>query len=132
MDMEITFPCGKKVDAFFKGFTIKTDQPVYGGGENSAPAPFDYFLASIGTCAGIYVVGFCQKRNIPTDNIKIIQRMLPDETGKGIGTIEIEIQVPPDFPEQYKEAVIRSAELCAVKKYMHKPPKFEINTKVVS
>ncbi len=132
MDMEISFPGGKKVDANFKGFTIKTDQPLYGGGENSAPAPFDLFLASIGTCAGIYVLSFCQQRNIPTENIKIVQKLLPDEMGRGIGTIVLEIQVPKNFPEQYKDAVIRSADLCAVKKYMHNPPKFNIYTKNVN
>jgi len=131
MDMEITFPGGKKVDANFKGFTINTDQPAYGGGDNSAPAPFDYFLASIGTCAGIYVLSFCQQRNIPTDNIKIVQKIVPDASGRGIGTIALEIQVPSDFPEQYKSAVIRSADLCAVKKYMFNPPKFDIYTKNV-
>ena len=131
MDMEITFPGGKKVDANFKGFTIKTDQPVMGGGENSAPAPFDYFLASIGTCAGIYVLSFCQQRGIPTDNIKIIEKIITDASGRGIETIELEIQVPADFPEQFKEAVIRSADLCVVKKYIHNPPKFDIYTKNV-
>ena len=132
MEIQITFPGGKKVDANFKGFTIKTVQPIYGGGENSAPAPFDLFLASIGTCAGIYVLSFCQQRNIPTENIKIIQKHLPDATGRGIGTIELEIQVPKDFPEQYKAAVIRSADLCAVKKTMQNPPKFDIYTKNVN
>jgi putative redox protein len=131
MDMEITFPGGKKVDANFKGFTINTDQPVMGGGENSAPAPFDYFLASIGTCAGIYVLSFCLQRGISTDNIKIVEKIVPDASGRGIGTIALEIQVPSDFPEQYKEAVIRSADLCTVKKYLHNPPKFDIYTKNV-
>ena len=40
MEMEIIFPGGKRVDANYKGFTIKTDQAIYNGGENSAPAPF--------------------------------------------------------------------------------------------
>ena len=131
MELEVVFPGGKKVDANYNGFTIKTDQPIRGGGDGSAPAPFDLFLASIGTCAGIYVLGFCQQRDIPTNGIKIIQRMEIDPIKRGIGGITLEIQVPTDFPEQYKEAVIRSAELCAVKKYLQNPPKFNIYTKVV-
>ena len=131
MEMEVVFPGGKKVDALYNGFTIKTDQSPFSGGEGSAPAPFDYFLASIGTCAGIYVLSFCQQRAIPTDGIKIIQRMHRDQLNGGIGKIDLEIQVPPNFPQQYKDAVIRSAELCAVKKYIHKPPKFDIYTKVI-
>jgi putative redox protein len=132
MEMEVVFPGGKKVDANYNGFTIKTDQPIRGGGDGSAPAPFDLFLASIGTCAGIYVLGFCQQRGIPTDGMKIVQRMEIDPIKRGIGGIALEIQVPANFPEQYKEAVIRSAELCAVKKYLQDPPEFNIYTKVVS
>jgi len=81
---------------------------------------------------GIYVLNFCKQRNIPTDGIKIIQRKIRDEQAKRIDTISLEIQLPPSFPERYKDAVIRSAELCAVKKHIHNPPKFEIYTKVVS
>lgn len=130
MEMEIVFPGGKKVDANYKGFTIKTDQPLASGGDDSAPAPFDLFLASIGTCAGIYVLGFCQQRGIPTDGIKIVQKMEIDPVRRGIGEIALEIQVPPDFPEQYKDAVIRSAELCAVKKHIQDPPEFNVYTVV--
>ncbi len=130
MEMEIVFPGGKKVDANYKGFTIKTDQPLESGGNNTAPAPFDLFLASIGTCAGIYVLSFCQQRGISTKDMKIVQRMERHPVRGGIGEIAIEIQVPPDFPEQYKEAVIRSAELCAVKKHIQNPPEFNVYTVV--
>ena len=51
-EMEISFPGGQKVDAQYRGLTIKTDQPVEDGGDESAPTPFSLFLASLGTCAG--------------------------------------------------------------------------------
>ena len=128
MEMEITFPGGARVDANFGGMTVKTDQPVQGGGDGSAPTPFATFLASIGTCAGIYVLGFCQQRGIPTDGIKIVQRMQSDRTTGLVGQIDLEIQLPPDFPEKYKTAVIRSAEQCAVKKHLEHPPTFNVTT----
>jgi putative redox protein len=127
MEMEITFPGGARVDASFGGFTIKTDQPPVA----SAPTPFATFLASIGTCAGIYVLGFCQQRGIPTQGIKIVQRMHSDRMTGLVGQIDLEIQLPPDFPEKYKAAVIRSAEQCAVKKHMEHPPVFNITTSTV-
>ena len=128
MEMEITFPGGARVDAKFGGMTVKTDQPVQGGGQGSAPTPFATFLASIGTCAGIYVLGFCQQRGIPTDGIKIVQRMQSDRATGLVGQIDLEIQLPPDFPEKYKTAVIRSAEQCAVKKHLEHPPTFNVTT----
>jgi len=128
MEMEITFPGGARVDANFGGMTVKTDQPVQGGGQGSAPTPFATFLASIGTCAGIYVLGFCQQRGIPTDGIKIVQRMQSDRTTGLVGQIDLDIQLPPDFPEKYKSAVIKSAEQCAVKKHLEHPPTFNVTT----
>ena len=130
MEMEITFPGGARVDASFGGLTVRTDQPVQGGGQGSAPTPFATFLASIGTCAGIYVLGFCQQRNIPTDGLKIVQRMHTDRATGLVGQIDLDIQLPPDFPEKYKTAVIRSAEQCAVKKHLEAPPKFNVITSV--
>lgn len=130
MDMEITFPGGAKVDAAFGGFVVKTDQPWQAGGDNSAPTPFALFLASIGTCAGIYVSGFCRQRNIPTDNIRIRQSLEYNPATRMIRRINLDIDLPADFPEQYTSALIRSAELCAVKKHMESPPEFKIRTRI--
>lgn len=132
MEITVDFPGGARVDAHFDHFTVKTDQSSMGGGEGSAPTPFAVFLSSLGTCAGIYVLGFCRQRGLPTDGIRIIQRMQNNPMTGMIGKIELEIQVPPSFPEKYRPSLIKSAELCAVKKHMENPPKFEITTKEVT
>ncbi len=126
----IDFPGGARVDAHFGPYTVKTDQPPSGGGEGSAPAPFSLFLASIGTCAGIYVLGFCRQRNLPTDGIRLVQRMDTDPFTHMVAKVSLEIQVPASFPEKYRDALIRSAEQCAVKKHLENPPKFAVTTSV--
>ena len=131
MDMIIDFPGGARVDAHFRGHTLPTDQPAQGGGADSAPMPFEVFLASIGTCAGIYILGFCKQRNIPTEGIRVIQRTAYNPVTSMADKIELEIQVPPAFPKQYHDALIRAADLCKVKKTLENPPKFEIATVVV-
>jgi len=128
MEMEITFPGGARVDANFNGLTVMTDQPVQGGGTGSAPTPFATFLASIGTCAGIYVLGFCRQRGLPTEGLKLVQRMETDRATGMVGKIALDIQLPPGFPDKYKAAVIKSAEQCAVKKHLEHPPMFEVTT----
>ena len=129
--MEITFDGGKVITAHLNGHRIVTDQPVEGGGTNTAPAPYDLFLASIGTCAGIYVKSFCDQRGIPTENMRIVQSIEFDSVKRLPGVIKLDIQVPADFPEKYKAAMINVAELCAVKKTINNPPLFEIGTTVV-
>ncbi len=130
MPMEITFPGGKRVDARYHGFAIRTDQSKKNGGDASAPAPFHLFLASIGTCVGIYVLSLCQKRGIPTDKIRIVQDMERNADSGLIDRITLDIQLPPEFPDKYRHAVVRSAELCAVKKHLETPPQFDVSTSV--
>ena len=124
--MEITFDGGKVVTAHSHGHIIKTDQPLDNGGSDTAPSPFELYLASIGTCAGIYVKSFCDNRQLPTDNIKIVQKTeFSEETGLPTSII-IDIKLPPDFPEKYKASVLHVAGLCKVKKSSANPPEFEI------
>jgi ribosomal protein S12 methylthiotransferase accessory factor len=131
MELIIDFPGGAKVDAHFGPFTVMTDQPPSGGGDSSAPTPFAVFLSSIGTCAGIYVLGFCKQRGLPTDGIRIIQRVHTEPATGMVGKIDLEIQTPPTFPEKYLPSLVRSAELCAVKKHLEHPPVFDVYTRVV-
>ncbi len=131
MEMVVDFPGGARVDAHFGSYTIKTDQPPMGGGEGSAPTPFLTFLASLGTCAGIYVLGFCRNRGLPTDDIRIVQRIHTNSMNGMVENVELEIQVPPAFPEKYYPALVRSAEQCAVKKVLENPPVFDVHTAVV-
>jgi putative redox protein len=126
MEMMIDFPGGSRVDAHLNEFTVPTDQPP----ESSAVAPFDLFLASIGTCAGIYVLGFCRQRNLPTEGMRILQHINYNHATGMVDDIALEIQLPAGFPEKYRESVIRSADLCKVKKHLEHPPRFQITTKI--
>jgi ribosomal protein S12 methylthiotransferase accessory factor len=124
----ITFPGGKRVDTELGRHVIRTDQPAASGGEDSAPSPFNLFLAAIGTCAGIYVVGFCQKRELPTEGIRILQRThFHPDTGV-LSKVELDIEVPASFPEKYRDALVRVADQCAVKKAIQAQPVFEVRT----
>ena len=130
MDMTVTFPGNKRVDAQYKGFTIRTDQSAGNGGEASAPAPFDLFLASLATCAGIYVLEFCRHRSIPGENIRLVQKTERNSETNMIEKISIELFVPPEFPAKYKDAVIRAAQLCSVKKHLFQPPEFLVSVNI--
>jgi len=126
--MEITFEGGKVVTAHSHGHLIRTDQPVDNGGGDTAPSPFELYLASIGTCAGIYVKSFCDNRQLPTDKIKILQKTTySEETGLPTSII-LDIKLPPDFPEKYKASLLHVAGLCKVKKSIANLPEFEITT----
>ena len=128
MDLVISFPRGVCVDASFDGLIVRTDQPVASGGEGSAAAPFDLFLASLGTCAGYYVVAFCRARGIPTDGISLVEHVDFDDATKLPTRVDLELRLPETFPEKYRVAVARAAEHCKVKKVLEAPPVVAVRT----
>jgi len=128
VEMIIDFPGGARVDAHFGGFVVPTDQPPAGGGQSSAPTPFATFLSTIGTCAGIYVVGFCHQRGIPTEGIRLVQRMQFDPITRLVTDVHVTIELPAGFPEKYRDAVVRAADQCAVKKHFERPPAIRVDS----
>ncbi len=132
MDISVTFPGGKKVDAVAGAHVIRTDQSPAGGGEGSAPEPFTLFLASLATCAGIYVLGFCQARGISPEGITLHQSHTFDPESHRLTGVSIDVQVPASFPEKYRESVRRAAEGCKVKKVLAAPPDLVVRTVVTA
>ncbi len=126
-EIVVTLPGGRRVDARLGDHVVRTDQPRSNGGEDTAPSPFELFLAAIGTCAGIFVQGFCAKRELPTEGIRILERPSYGEDGTLVA-VDLEIQVPPSFPEKYREALVRVADQCSVKKAIQAQPRFTVTT----
>ena len=128
-ELNIVFPGGKKVNVEVDGFVIETDQSVQNGGEGSAPEPFDYFLASLGACAGVYALNFCEKRRIDTKGLGLILRCEWNEEKRLYDKMEFVLTLPDNFPEKYRDAIIRSMQLCAVKRHIEANPEITISLK---
>ena len=126
--MEITFPGGTQVNAQFNGFEVASDQPAKNGGENTAPSPFDFFLASLGTCAGFFALRFCQQRELSTEGLSLQLTTERNAESKRLDRVKITMQLPNDFPEKYRSAIIRATDQCAVKKALLDPPEIELIT----
>lgn len=127
-EMTVNFPGGKRVNAGYKHFEIVTDQEEESGGGGSAPEPFDLFLASLATCAGFYVLGFCQRRGLSAEDLRVTQRWERDPESRRVTTISIAVETPPEFPEKYHKALERSIHQCSVKKTILDPPDFIVKT----
>lgn len=125
-DITISFPGGKRVDAHYDGRTVQTDQAVEYGGEGSAPEPFDLFFVSMATCVGIYVLEFCIARSLNSEGLGVRLRAERDDEKKLFTPITIEVSLPVEFPEKYRKAILRTADLCTVKKHIVNPPEFNI------
>lgn len=128
MEMVTRFPGGARVDTEFGPYLVRMDQPPISGGLGLYPTPFEIFLASIGACAGTYVLAFCRQRDLPIADLRIVQGWERDPATKLVRCIHVEIHVPESFPEKYLPALIRAAEQCTVKKHLAAPPQIVVNT----
>jgi ribosomal protein S12 methylthiotransferase accessory factor len=128
MEIQISYLGKQKINANFDGFNIVADQPVASNGDNSAPSPFDYFLASTALCAGYFVKAYCDARNLSVEGIKISQvNSKKDPENKYKQTFEINIQLPETFSQKDKDGILRSVEGCSVKKAIQQMPEFVVN-----
>ena len=125
--MNVRLAGGQKIFADYKGFTIQTDQSVKDGGDNSAPTPSDLFFASLGACSGLYALRFCEKRKIDTQQLKISMELQSNQKTHMVEKIVFKVNLPPEFPEKYTAALIKSMNLCYVKKHLEQPPAFEFD-----
>ena len=126
--IDVSFPGGKKVDAKIGNMAIATDQSVENGGTETAPEPFQLFLASIATCAGIYALEFCKAREVPSEGMALTMHCEWDEKKHAIEKMTIDLKLAPGFPERYRKAIVRVMDLCSVKKHILNPPEFVITT----
>ena len=126
----VSFPGGKRVDVEVGGFTVRTDQPRELGGEGSALDPFSTFLASLASCAGLYVLGFCQARGIPTAGLGLSLEHERDPASKRLTRVRLAIELPAGFPPQYVAAVRNAASHGAVKRAILEAPEFVIDASI--
>lgn len=124
-DIRVTFPGGKRLQAELGAHTVFTDQPEKSGGEDTAPTPSDLFFTSLVTCAAYYVLAFCAKREIPTEEMALTATLTTDKKTHMVTAVRYELTLPPAFPEKYRGAIVRSMEGCYVKKHLETPPSFE-------
>lgn len=124
--MEVFFPGGKRVDARIGDIVVHTDQSRENGGEGSAPEPFQLFLISIATCAGFYALEFCRTREISTEGMSLSLSYEFDEKKHACERLNIDLTLPSGFPERYKRPILKSMDLCTVKRHIVHPPEFVI------
>lgn len=126
--INVSFPGGKRVDAQIGETVIKTDQSLKNGGAESAPKPFQLFLASIATCTGIYALEFCLTRKLSVEGLSLKMSCDREPEGKLYTRMIIDLRLPDGFPDKLVPAIIRSMDLCAVKKHIGNAPEFIIQT----
>ena len=116
---------GAKVDTrIFDKFSVPSDQPSPSG-EDSAPTPFDIFLAGIAACTAFYAQRYCRKWNLSHEGIEVTLDPVFNEKHL-LTDINMKLKVPDTFPPDHLPGLLKNAGNCLVKKTMESPPKISL------
>lgn len=101
-------------------FSIECDQPAPFGAD-SAPSPYDVFLASVAACAAYFAQRYCRKWNLSHEGIRV--EVAPTfNTLHVLTDLKVKVHVPKGFPQDHVAGLLRNAGSCPVKKALESPP----------
>jgi len=112
---------GAKLETDIGGkFDITCDQPAPFG-EDSAPSPYDVFLASVTACTGYFAQRYCRKWQLPHDGITV--ELEPSfNTAHALTEVKLRVRIPASFPQEHIAGLLRNAGACPVKKALESSP----------
>jgi len=108
--MVITHVEGVKFAAQIRQHRLTVDQPLRGGGDDSAPMPLELLGAALGTCVALYVQQFCHARGLKYEGMRV--EVDPQSAQGRIGRFDVRVVLPGPLPPQYEEMLERVAKSC--------------------
>jgi putative redox protein len=129
MKMEVDLQQGFLFKAVCGGQEVFTDQRAAEGGTDKAMTPAELFVASLGTCIGVYAVRFCKRHNLPTEGMKVFLDWTVVKDPWRIGSIKTELHYPHPIAEEMKKGMLRMAEACFVHETILHPPQIVVELK---
>jgi ribosomal protein S12 methylthiotransferase accessory factor len=128
MQVKVRFLDNLRLEASFDDFTVISDQPIRYKGDGTAPGPFDYFLASSALCAAYFVKAYCNARDIPTEDISIVQDNIVDPENRYQQTFKIHAELPERISEKDRNGIISAMDRCTVKRVIQNDLGFKVDS----
>ena len=129
MKMEVSLQQGFLFKAVCGGHEVMTDQHQAEGGTEQAMTPGELFIASLGTCIGVFATRFCKRHNLPTDGLRVSLDWTIVKDPWRVGSIKVELHYPHEISETDKKGLLRMAEACFVHESIVHPPQITVELK---
>ncbi|MBM4084026.1 MAG: OsmC family protein [Planctomycetes bacterium] len=106
---------GLRFTVSIRDHKITVDAPANQGGGGQGPAPVEMLTSALGACMAMHVAKYCQTAKLPHQGftLDLAYEMATDPLR--VGSVTVDITMPPGIPDKRKEAIKRAALHCAVR-----------------
>ncbi|MBQ4493197.1 MAG: OsmC family protein [Elusimicrobiaceae bacterium] len=115
--LEAKYVDAKKVEVRVNNYIVHTDMPREVGGDNSAPNPFEMFMASFLACQAVFAMAFVEKNNMKKEDFSFRAEPVFDDKGL-ISKMTTIVKIPSDFPTEKEATFINVLKTCKVGKHI--------------
>jgi uncharacterized OsmC-like protein len=106
---------GLRVSAAIRQHKLVLDVPAGEGGTDTGPTPVELLASALGACMAMHIAKYCQAAKLPHQGFGIDLDFQLAKDPLRIGSLTVDINLPPGFPEGRIEAVKRAAQQCTVR-----------------
>jgi uncharacterized OsmC-like protein len=117
---------GDRFDIQVGGHTIRVDQPVRNGGDDTAPTPTELLVASLASCVAFYARRFLGRHGLSTDGLTVDAAYELADRPARVASMDLKLTVPPSTPEARLRALLAVATHCTVHNTLTEPPAIAI------
>ncbi len=124
--MTVRYTGGRAFKAVARGHEVVTDLPSESGDPEAGMTPPELFMASLGTCIGVYAVSYCEKAGFDCTDLTVTLSWEKDDSGSRIGSVSARLALPRADPGNRREAILKAATSCYLHNTVSKWPGLEI------
>lgn len=124
--LKVEYQGGRKFQVTSGANSFVIDLPKEKGGGGEGPNSTDVFISSLGSCVGVYIVFYCEKVGIDCSGMVIDIDYKMADNPRRVGEVDVKVSMSNAELGARKDAVLRTAQMCAVKNTFLNPPKIDI------
>ena len=111
-----------------RSINLVADEPLSVGGANLGPNPYEYLLASLGSCTAMTIRMYAKRKEIPLAQVAITLKHSRihaadceacESEGGMVDKIEKTIRLAGDLSDSQRQSLLRIADRCPVHKTLH-------------
>ncbi|MGD2071413.1 MAG: OsmC family protein [Gemmatimonadota bacterium] len=117
---------GLAFDVRVRDRVVSCDMAPGDGGEGDGFSPVELLAGCVGACMAMAVQSWCDNCRGEGGDVSasVTFELLSDP--KRVGTVVIDLEVPPEVPEDRRAALHRVIETCPIRETLKRPPEVDV------